>query len=225
MRFVALCVLLAACSKKAPEAPAPAPAPAQQPAPAPAPPSDEAAIHGERPPTPNANFGALVTFANGEQVKDTVVRVERSQDWFAEKGWTDEVNKLTVELEAGGTSIEVPWSQIQRVDITYKDKDAIDCQYDSSYTPTMYMCVLPTVTKVKTKDGKTWDAASRHKWKFTFSSGKVEEFWLWKLPARQQEEEVPDLGTVTENTALYLKLQEELMKDKTGRVPTSIAIF
>jgi hypothetical protein len=227
MRIVALCVLLAACAKKSPEA-APAPA-APKPAPveaAPAPPAEEeGGIHGSRPAEPNAHFGVAITMANGEQLKENVVRVERSEDWYGETGWTDDPNKLTVTLEAGGTEIEAPWSDISRIDITYKDKEAIDCQYDSSYTPMMYMCVMPTTTKVRTKDGKTWDAASRHKWKFTFESGKVEEFWIWKLPAREQEAEVPSLGTMTENTALYLKLQDQLMKSKAGRVPTSIAIF
>ena len=88
----------------------------------------------------------------------------------------------------------------------------------------MYMCVLPTATKVRTKDAKTWDAATRHKWKFHFASGKVEEFWIWKLPAREQEAEVPSLGTVTENTALYQELQKTLLAGKTGKVPKSITI-
>jgi hypothetical protein len=228
MRFMALCVFLFACGKKAPEAPAPETAPPPPPPPAAAPepePEPEGGISGSRPAEPNANFSVLITMANAEQIKDTVVRVERSEDWYGEKGWTDDPAKLTVTVEVGATEIEVPWDNISRIEIAYKEKDAIDCQYDSSYTPMMYMCVLPTVTKVKTKDAKTGEAASRHKWKFTFASGKVEEFWIFKLPAREQEEEVPSLGTVTENTALYLKLQEELMTTKAGRVPTSIAIF
>jgi hypothetical protein len=89
----------------------------------------------------------------------------------------------------------------------------------------MYMCVLPTVSKVKTKDGKMWEAASLHRWRFVFEDGKREEFWIKKLTAREQEEAVPSLGTVTENTELYQKLQNDLMAQKAGRVPTSILIF
>jgi hypothetical protein len=226
MRLLTVLLALAACSKKAPEPAAettPPPPPPQAPAPAPEPePMDDAAVSGSR---PNADFTAAVTFANGEQVKQQVVRVERSEDWYGEKGWTGDPAQLTVTLEGGGTEIEAPWTDIKRIDIAYKEKADIDCQYDSSYTPTMYMCVLPTTTKVTTTDGKTWEGASRYKWRFIFSDGKKEEFWIKKLTMREQEEAVPSLGTVTENTELYLKLQNELMTEKAGRVPTSIMIF
>jgi hypothetical protein len=225
MRVLTVLLTLAACSKKAPE-PAPETAPPPPPpAPAPAPepePMEDDAVSGSR---PNADFTAAITFANGQQVKDKVVRVERSEDWYGEKGWTGDPNKLTVTLEGGGTEIEAPWTSISRIDITYKEKADIDCQYDSSYTPTMYMCVLPTTTKVKTTDGKTWDAASLHKWRLIFADGKKEEFWIKKITMREQEEAVPSLGTVTENTELYVKLQNALMETKAGRVPTSIMIY
>lgn len=225
MRVLTLLLALAACSKKAPE-PAAEPAPPPPPPPPPAEPAPEPmedpAVSGSR---PNADFTAAITFANAQQVKAQVVRIERSEDWYGEKGWTAEASKLTVTLEGGGTEIEAAWTDISRIDITYKEKADIDCQYDSSYTPTMYMCVLPTTTKVKTKDGKMWEAASLHKWRFTFADGQKEEFWIKKVTVREQEEEVPSLGTVTENTELYLRLQNELMAMKAGRVPTSILVF
>jgi hypothetical protein len=223
LRILILVLALAACTKKAPEPAAAPPPPAPAPAPAPAPEPDVVADPAGT--TPNASFTAAMTFANGEQVKDKVVRVERSEDWYGEKGWTDLSSKLTVTLEGDGTEVEMPWVEITRVDITYKEKPDIDCQYDSSYTPVMYMCVLPTTTKVKAKDGKVWDAASLHKWRFVFASGKTEEFWIKKLTAREQEAEVPSLGTVTENSELYVKLQDEIMQERAGRVPTSIMIF
>lgn len=223
-----LVVLLVACGKKsAPEtsAPDPAPAPVSMPTPAPEPePEPEAASTPPSARPHNTSFAATITYGDGSSQKGNVVRVERSQDWFGDTGWTDSEGDLEVTLEGGGTEVDVPWTDIRQVDVTYGDKDDIDCSYDSAFTPTMYMCTLRTTTRVKTKDGKTWDAADRHKWLFVFDSGDAPEFWISKLPERKQEEEVPSLGTVTENTALYQDLQQALLEQRGGKVPKSITI-
>lgn len=228
MRGLPLLVLLVACGKKTtPEAPAPEPAPVV-PAPVAEPePEPEPEVAVETPPSQrphNVELITAITYADGTNQKGKVVRVERTEDWFGDTGWTDDTNKLKVTLEGGGTEVEVPWTDIRQVDVTYGDKDGIDCSYDSSFTPTMYICTLRTTTKVKTKDGKVWDAADRHKWMFVFESGEAPEFWISKLNERKQEAEVPDLGTVTENTALYQDLQKSLLVGKMGKVPKSITI-
>jgi hypothetical protein len=213
---------LAKKPKPAPPAPVPAPAPAPAPEPEP-----EPVPEPETPPTArphNADFGTVITWADGSSSKGHVVRVERTEDWYGEQGYTDDPNKLKVTLEGGGTEVEKGWNEIRQVDITYGDKTAVDCSYDSAFTPTMYMCTLRTTTKVKTADGKIWDGVDRHKWMFVLEGGETPSFFLSKLPARRQEEEVPSLGTVTENTALYEALQTELMSLRTGKVPKSITI-
>ena len=89
----------------------------------------------------------------------------------------------------------------------------------------MYMCINRTTTKVKDKDGKSWGAVSRHRWMFVFDSGEVREFHIHKLPARRQEDKVPELGTVTENHRAVPRLQAELEESaRPGKVPKSISI-
>ena len=234
MRTLCLVALmLAGCGKKgAPEAPAPEPAPAPAPAPAPtdaATPAPEPAADAAEPaPTEkphNTDFNVSIAWADGTASKGHVVRVERSQDWWAEEGWTDAPGKLLVTLEGGGTEIEVPWTDIRQIDITYGAKTDLSCDYDSKYTPTMYQCVLKTTTKVKTKDGKTWDAAGRHKWRLVTVAGDVFEFWIFKIGARMQEQSVPEIGAPeTDTTPIYAGLEEQIMTLKAGKVPKSITV-
>lgn len=226
---IALALSLAACGSKKTPTPAaeqPAPAVAEQPAPA-------APVHpSQRPPEEpmekvapsNASFVAVITKADGTSVKGNVRRVERGEDWYAEKGWTDRPVKLTVTLEGGGTEIEADWKDIRTVAIEYGGKSDIDCQFDSSFTPVMYMCVLKSTTTVTTADGTEYKAAGRHKWRFEFTSGKAEEFYIYKLPRREQEEAVPSLGTTEENTDLYVKLQKELLIEVGSSAITRIDI-
>lgn len=231
MRLAACLVLLVACGHKAPvESPAPAapaaPAPVvPPPAPAPAP-APEPASAVERPPAErphNADFMVAVTWADGSGSKGHVVRVERSEDWFGD-AWTDAAGKLTVDLETDSESTSKPWSDLRTVSVTYLSRQDIDCAMDSSFTPVMYQCTLRTDSSVKTADGKAWKAADNHKWRLILETGDVLEFWIYKLPARVQEDAVPELGTTAENVQLYTTLQDELMKTKTGKVPKTITI-
>ncbi len=224
--------LVMGCGKKstpepaaAPEPPAaaPAPPPAPEPEPEPEPPTETAVRPPEERPS-NVDLMATVTFADGQVTKGHLVRVERSEDWFAEEGWTDKPVKLTVTLEGNGTEIEAPWSDIRSIDVAYGGKSDVNCSYDSSYTPAMYECVLKTTATARLADGKSWTVVGRHKWRFVFESGDVEEFYVHKLPNRRQEEEVPELGETSHNTELELALRNELIEMRSGHVPTKITI-
>ena len=132
--------------------------------------------------------------------------------------------KLTVTLATEGTEIEAPWSDVRAIDITYGAKADVNCSYDSSYTPVMYECVLDTTPTATLADGKKLKVVGRHKWRFVFASGDVEEFWIHKLPNRRQEEGVPSLGETSHNTELELALRSELIQMRSGHVPTRISI-
>lgn len=224
--FALACVfVIAACGPKAPPAApaadavpdAPAPPPPPPPAPEPEAPAEPP------PPASNADFDATLTFADGRSVSGHVVRVERGSDWYAEDGWVDSTSKLTVTLESGGTQTESTWNDISEVAIAYGDRSSIDCSYDSRFSPWMYMCTLKTTTTVTAADGKSWDAVTRYKWKFTFEDGNSEEFYVFKLPVRQQDDAVVDLKSESENYELYGALQTKAVSDaKSGLTKITI---
>ena len=216
-RTLILVVLLTAgCGSKAPPAALAAPEPAAtEPAAAPEPPPEPvapAAPAEPEPPASNADFQASLTYADGRQVSGHVVRVERSEDWFAEKGWTDRPIKLTVGLEGGGKMVEPTWEQIRTVAISYGAKSDLDCMYDSDYQPYMYMCTLRSTAKVQTADGKSWEASARHKWQFTFEDGSQESFFVHKLPVRRQDDQERSHDESLENYEMYAALQTEALE-------------
>jgi hypothetical protein len=172
----------------------------------------------------NADFTVAITYADGSSDKGKVVRVERSEDWYGDDGFGD--GDLNLTLEGNGTEKQVPWTEIARVDITYGGLEEVDCSYDSAYDPAMYMCVLRTTSKAKTRDGKTWDVAVRHKWRFVLEGGGLAEFWVYKLPARRQEEPGAESGlnATEQETRLYDELQKELLAMKVAKVPKTITI-
>lgn len=215
--FLALGLTAGKKSKKkdAEEAPAPAPAAAEQApeeAPMPEPEPEPEPAKAE----PNADFNAKIVRADGSTKSGHVVRVERSEDWYAEEGWTDKPVKLTVTVEGGGTMKDVTWDQIKAVDVAYLGKSAIDCTYDSEYTPLMWTCTMKTKSSASLKEGGTMDVSTRHKWKFVFEDGAVEEFWIYKLPEREQEETVADMNaadkTEVVNADLQIALQSRVME-------------
>ncbi|NCG20152.1 MAG: hypothetical protein GWP91_14180 [Rhodobacterales bacterium] len=167
----------------------------------------------------NADFTAKLTFVDGQTTAGHVIRVERSDDWFAERGWTDKEVKLTVTVEGNGTEKDLPWTDIKSMDISYDGTSAVDCTYDSEFTPIMYMCVMKTHSKVAIVEGGSWAAAGRHKWKFTFEDGNTEEFWIYKISAREQEAGVAKINDDSgQDTALYQKLQNQVAEDAKGHV-------
>jgi len=173
----------------------------------------------------NADFTAHITHADGTTTKGHVKRVERSEGWYGEKGWTDKAVKLTVTLEGNGTEIEAEWADIKNIAISYGSKSDIDCQFDSEYTPIMYMCVLKSTGAVTHKNGKTWTAGNRHKWRFYFDNGRIEEFWIKKLPEREQEEGTAEIGDdSTQNFALYETLQTRVLDKASSTAVTKIEI-
>ena len=103
-----------------------------------------------------------------------------------------------------------------RLDIAYLGKSNIDCTYDSEYTPLMWTCTMKTKSTVSLAEGGTWEAIGRHKWKFTFDDGAVEEFWIYKIPEREQEDSVADINSPDKsevvNAELQMALQDRVIK-------------
>lgn len=226
MHLLTLSLLLMACGpKKAPETAATAPVEA---APAP-PPAPEPEPEPEPPPeVTNANFNATVVRADGTSAGGHVKRVERSVDFFADEGWTTEANKLKLSLEAdgGNKAKDATWDQIKSISVAVgKIPGDVDCSYDSNFTPWMYDCTVKTTATVVLKDGTTWTVAQRHKWKLTFDDGSSAEFWLWKYPARQQDDKVVDLETTNpENIDLYTSLQDRLKSEVKTTLVTKVNV-
>jgi len=174
---------------------------------------------------PNADFNAKLSFMDGQVTQGKVIRVERSEDWFSERGWTDKPIKLTVTIEGNGTEKDVVWTDIKSMDISYAGAGAVDCTYDSQFTPMMYMCVMKTSSKVSITEGGSWSAAGRHKWRFFFEDGKTEEFWVYKINAREQASGAGGMdGVAGEETALYQKLQAQVAADAGGHVLKRVEI-
>lgn len=190
------------------EAPAPAPEAPAAPAPVEEGPAEAPAAEPEPASSaPNANFDATITRADGSRTSGHVVRVERSEDWYGETGWTDAASKLTITVEGNGTEKDVAWETVRTIDLTYLGKANIDCDYDSTYTPLMWTCAMKTTSKVALADGGGWTVANRHKWRLTFSDGKVEEFWLNKVNARQQEDAPADMNNPDRTDVVNADLQ------------------
>lgn len=227
MRTLSLILLLTACGpKKAPEPVAAAePAPAAAPEPEPTP---EPEAEPEPPPeVVNADLNITVSHAGGSAKSGKVKRIERSSDWFGEEGWSTEPKDLKLALEKGNASKDALWTEVKSVAVVPGKVPAdADCVYDSNFTPWMYDCTVKTTATVTLKDGTTgWLVTNRHKWRFTYEDGSQEEFWLYKHPAREQDEKVVDLDTTNpENMDLYVKLQERLKSEIKTTMVTKVTI-
>lgn len=226
MRSLSLILLLAACGPKespknaatapAPVAEAPPPAPEPEPEPEPAPPAD----------ITNADLNITVTTANGTAKGGHVKRIERSQDWFADEGWTTEASDLKISLEKGNSAKDVTWNDIKSISIVPGSVSDVDCLYDSNFSPWMYDCTIKTTATVALKDGSTgWTVTNHHKWRFTYDDGSQTEFWLYKHPAREQDDRVVDLDTTNpENFELYTKLQTRLKTEIKTTMVTKVVV-
>jgi len=224
-------LLATACGKKAPEAAPAAPPPAPSAPAAPAAPEAPEPPPAPEPAEPvalpsNADFSAKLTRGDGSVVSGKVHRVERGHDRYAEKGWSDSAAKLGIELESGTKAEEVTWTDIKTIQIGYLGREAVGCDFDSDFTPVMYTCTMKTKSVATKTDGSAWDVGTRNKWKFEFDSGEIVEFYLFKLPLREQEEGEAEIGDGSEqSTELYQKLQDEVVAMiKTDAVVTKIEI-
>lgn len=205
--WLALYAAVALAGGKKPKDPPPPPPPVEVPAEpvaAPAPPPEPPP---PAPPASNADFDVAITYADGRTQAGHVVRVERGVDFYAEQGWTDDPVKLTVELEAGGAETEATWATLVTIDVKYAGKGAVDCMYESDWTPWMYTCTMGTTAAVKAMDGKAYTALSRYKWRFTFTDGSQAELYLNKLPVREQDTDADR----DENYGLYAELQAKVV--------------
>ncbi len=185
--------------------------------------SPDALVPDEEAPTPelaprkpdNADLNVTLTFADGTTKKGHVRRIEVSKDWYGETEWSDAAGRLTITLEAAGSEAELTWAELSSVSITPKSvsRDA-SCTYDSGYTPWMYTCELATTATARARDGRRFAVADHHKWRFVFDDDTQQEFWIYKLPARQQDEGGVEFGLDHgENYAIYGNLQQQLRSD------------
>lgn len=173
------------------------------------------------PPASNANFDVTLTYADGRTRDGHVTRVERGIDFYAEDGWSDDETK--VQVESSSDLKDVPWDEIDLVTISYGGRGDINCQYDSKFTPWMYMCVLKSTSKAKLDDGSSWSVSTRNKWRFTFDDGSQVEFYVYKLPAREQDTEAMGLDSV-ENYDLYGTLQGKVLEMAKSEAITKIDV-
>ncbi len=227
MRTLSLILLLVACGPKkapTPDAAPPAPAPVEA-APEPEP-EPEAAPPEPPPEVNNADLNITVTQANGSAKAGRVKRIERSTDWYGEEGWSTEPKDLKVSLEKGNSAKEATWTEIKSITIVPGAITDVDCLYDSNFSPWMYDCTIKTTATVALKDGTTgWTVANRHKWRLTYDDGSQMEFWLYKHPAREQDDKVVDLETTNpENFDLYTKLQTRLKSEMKTTMVTKVNV-
>ena len=69
-------------------------------------------------------------------------------------------------VEGNGEYKKIKWSDVKRVSISIPNSKDFDCLYSSEYSPWMYECSVKLKSTVTTKDGKSYQADSGHKWKF-----------------------------------------------------------
>jgi hypothetical protein len=225
--MLVLSALLVACGPKSvsPEAPAePAEPAAEAPAPEPEPePEPEPVVET----TPNnADLQITITYANGTAKNGRVVRIERSEDYYADKGWTMADEDLRISAETSSEYKKLTWQEVGNISVKPGTIPAdVDCLYDSDFSPWMYDCTLKTTGALTDTSGKRWTVDSRHKWRMTFEDDSEVEFWLKKHSARQQDDAVVDLDTVEpENRSLYVRLQQQLRDDVKGELVVSIRV-
>jgi hypothetical protein len=199
----------AAPAQPAPEAaPEATPAPVAEPEPEPAEPPP--------PPAPSTNVGLqlVVTRADGSTSSGHVSLIERSTDWYGEQGWTASLDDVKLQLEGNGTEIQASWAELEKLSVAIaKVSESSDCTYDSDFAPWMYECTLRNKGTAVTTDGRSWEITDRHKWRIGFDSGDAVEFWLYKHPARQQDDKTVGLGSSGENYDLYIALQDRLREE------------
>lgn len=219
-------LLFTACGPKAPPKVAEVPAVT---APAAAPVVETAVPEPEPEPVKpesNTSFKVKLTSADGTVKEGKVYRIERG-DFNGMKTWKDKAHHIKVEIEAGSTAREVPWTELQSVTIkTLKIPKDVDCTYESDFSPWLYVCAVKSISKATTKDGKKWTIESKHRWRLYFE-GEDEpvNLWLRKPRALQQDSEVVSLTSGSgENQKMYSQLQQRLREQSTSSMIVKIEI-
>jgi hypothetical protein len=213
-------------NKKNAEAPTPESAveeaAVEEPAAEPAPPVEPPA---PAPPAKNADFTVTIGQTGGGTTAGHVYRVERADDIYGDKGWTDDAKKLLFYIEGNNEYKKIAWSDVKRISIQVKDAKDQSCVYSSDFSPWMYECSVKLTSSLTTKDGKTYAADSGHKWRFFLDGDKEVEFWLKRHYAREQDEEVVGLDHGNpENYELYGKLQQQLKDEVKSGLINSITV-
>lgn len=213
--MLSLLLTLTALAQDPPAADAPAAAPAE------ASPAQE-----DAPPAvvSNVSLKVSLTSADGKTKGGQVIRIERGQDIYGDKGWLDDEKSLKFYVESSKEYKKITWAEVKSVSIKVTNAKEIDCLYSSDYTPWMYECGVKLAASLTTKDGKRYTADSGHKWRFFFEDGSESEFWLKRHYARQQDERAVQLGDDTENRDLYKALQTELKAEIKGALIKSISV-
>lgn len=197
--------------------PTPAPEPVVEATPVELAPEPEPEPIPEPEPVPvvNADLTVSLKWANGESKNGHVKRIERSSDWYGEKEWYTQANRLTVTMEAAnGQESEPAWTEIASITIKPGKASNADCAYESDYMPWMYTCEVKNKSTANLKSGARHSPTSRHKWRFTFDDDSQVEFWLYKHAARMQDGGNVEYGMdIGENYAIYQQLQQELRVD------------
>ncbi|MEL6349905.1 MAG: hypothetical protein AAFV53_42780 [Myxococcota bacterium] len=218
--------LLVACGgSKAPPAPAvaaadvaPEPEPAALPEPEPAP---------EPEPLPNnVNFRVTLTYADGSSKSGQVVRLERSEDFYGEEGWSLDPGDIKINADGGNEYKKIPWSDLRNITVKAGAIPGdVNCFYSSEYNPWMYECTLKTTATMTDSAGKRWTVDSAHKWRLTFDDETAAEFWLKKHHARQQDDKEIGLSEDSaENFNLYTSLQGQLREAVQGDLVVAIRV-
>jgi len=173
----------------------------------------------------NADLQMSITTVDGETTSGHVVRIERSDDVYGEKGWLDDEKSLKfyVENEKRKEYKKITWDQVKAVTVKVVSAKDINCLYSSDYTPWLYQCDAKLSSQLTTKDGKRYDVDSGHKWRFIFSNGEWSEVWFKRHYAHQKDDRRVELGDDTENVALYQALQTKLKAELKTSLVKSIS--
>lgn len=172
----------------------------------------------------NVALKVSLTTTGGKSKSGNVIRIERGEDIYGEKGWLDDEKSLKFYVESDKETKKITWPEVKTISIKVVNAKDIDCLYSSDYTPWMYECGVKLTAQLTTKDGKRYTADSGHKWRFFFDDGTESEFWLKRHYSHQQDDRPVQLGDDTENRALYMALQTELKAELKSSLTKTISV-
>ena len=171
----------------------------------------------------NVSLKVSLTSVDGKTKSGNVIRIERGEDIYGDKGWLGDEKSLKFYVE-GKDYKKITWAEVKKVSIKVDNAKDISCLYSSDYTPWMYECGVKLVAQITTKDGKRYTADNGYKWRFYFSDGTESELWLKRHYARQQDDRAVQLGDDTENRELYKSLQSQLKAELKSSLIKSVSV-